>query len=409
MSKSILFVGMVMAVFASLAMAAPSLQDIGAPIDGHHTSSSSDPDFADNTITRPLAITPDGAYVGGNALDGSGNSTGFLYEVATDQCRNVYGGGYNTDVTGVGYTASGAIMANGKDSGWNSVNISADGGANWSKKRYTNIGPYSLGSFNTAAGVPSVTNSGGNGAVGNTYATMYDAVAGGGLYAGGIDAADGLLTLFNMKNTTSSDKYVGGISSEGVAVGERDNHNYVVRLDQSPNAAYFRGLGAEGDNNGRAYDISDDGAWAVGYSDGGSGNRAYLKDMSDLAGLAIELPGLPGATYTYAYGISGDGSYAVGISNGTGLGEQAILWDLTGATPVAIHLNTFFTNLGLMGDFTDLFKPYSVGVNASGEPVVSGRGTVSSGAEVGWVATVPEPATFGLLLLGLPLMLRRRR
>jgi len=404
MLKRTLFVGMVMAVFASVAMAAPSLVDIPVPtVDGLGGT------YPGYTLTRPYAMTSDGAYVAGTASDGT-TTRGILYEVATDTTKIVYGGGYNTAATGVGYTASGAIMVNGMDSGWNSVNISADGGNTWVKKRYTNIGPYALGSFNTAAGVPSTTNSNGYGAVGTTYGTMYSTASGGAFLAGGIEAAGGLFkagTPFAIKSGGTT-RYLGGISSEGVAVGDRDGLNYVVRLDQLPNAAFFRALGPVGDNNGRAWDISDDGAWAVGHSSDGTGTWAYVKDLSDLTGAATQLPGLPGATYSYAYGISGDGSYAVGISNGTGLGEQAMLWDLTGATPVAIHLNTFFTNLGLMGDFTNLFKPYSVGVNANGEPVVSGRGYISSGAEVGWVATVPEPATLALLLLGLPLLRRRR-
>ncbi|MDM8004959.1 MAG: hypothetical protein QUV05_02240 [Phycisphaerae bacterium] len=395
---------------ATSALALPFLRDIPAP-----TVSAIAGDYTGYTLTQPYGITPDGAYVTGTATNSSNAKVGFLYRVSDDITTTVSGGSINTAATGIGYTATGAIMVNGMDNGWNSVNISSDGGNTWSGRRYTNIGPYALGSFNTAAGVPSTTNSGGKGAVGNTYATVYHAVDGGAVYAVGVDSADALLIQpayptfpFPLKSYTAADKYAGGISSEGVAVGQRAGQNYVMRLDQTPNAAYFRALGGVGDNNGKAWDISDDGAWAVGNSSDGPGTWAYVKDLSDLTGAATKLPGLEGATYSYAYGISGDGSYAVGISNGTGLGEQAMLWDLTGPTPVATHLNTFFTDLGLMGDFTNLFKPYSVGVNANGEPVVSGRGYISSGAEVGWVATLPEPAGVVLLALG-SLLLRRRR
>jgi len=401
-----MFVSMLaVALVASTAMAASILQDIGAPTDGGHSSA---PNYVNHTLTRPYAITSDGAFVGGTAYLQDGTAAaGFCYEVATDKNNMVVAGGYTTVISGIGYTATGKLMVNGKDSGWNSVNISGNNGYTWSKKRYTNIGPYSLGSFNTAAGVPSTTNSGGHGAVGNTYATMYNAADGGALYAGGINAADGLIPLFPMKSVPGTNKYVGGISSEGVGVGKRAGNNYVVRLDQSPNAAYFKGLDPA-NNNGTAYDISDDGAWAVGYSKKADGsNRAYVKDMSDLAGLATELPGLAGAEATYAYGISGAGEYATGISWSSAGGEQAVLWDLTGVSPTVLDLTAFATGQGIMGDFTNLFKSYSVGVNANGEPVVAGRGS-TAGGEVGWVLTVPEPASLLLLALGLPFLRRRR-
>jgi len=409
MRRFMLFLG-VLAFVTSYAMAVPVLVSIPAPLDGAHTSGS-DPDYSNNTITRPLAMTSDGAYVAGQANDGS-QDVGFLFNVVTGNCYDVYGGGFNDKASGVGYTDAGDIMVNGRDSGWNSVNITSNGGATWSKKRYTNIGPYSLGSFNTAAGVPSQTNSDGNGSVGTTYASMYNGADGGGLYAGGIESAGGLFkagTPFNMKSVPGTDHYIGGISREGVAVGERDNSNYVVDVGAAHGGDKFRALGASGDTNGRAWDISDDGQWAVGNSDGGSGPRAYVKDMTTgLDDPAVELPSLAGATYSYAYGVSGAGEYACGISNSTTEGEQAILWDLTGATPVLIYLNQFATNAGIMGSFTDLFKPYSVAVNDDGYPVVSGRG-MQGANEVGWVMTLPEPATLSFLALGGLALLRRRR
>ena len=46
------------------------------------------------------------------------------------------------------------ISATGMKAMSTQVDISANNGSTWSKKRYTNLGPYSLGSFTTAAGPP---------------------------------------------------------------------------------------------------------------------------------------------------------------------------------------------------------------------------------------------------------------
>jgi hypothetical protein len=89
--------------------------------------------------------------------------------------------------------------------------------------------------------------------------------------------------------------------------------------------------------------------------------------------------------------------------------EMAVLWDTLYNTE--INLTQWASDHGILGAFTgNLRRAYAVGVNADGEPVVTGYGFASS-VQSGWtgyVLTLPEPASLMLLMLGLPVLHRRR-
>lgn len=112
-------------------------------------------------------------------------------------------------------------------------------------------------------------------------------------------------------------------------------------------------------------------------------------------------------TRGYVYGASPDGRWASGmIYRGM---ERAALWDTQ--TGTVIDLTDWASNHGILDGFTgNLRRAYTVGVNAEGFPVIAGVGVGPNGANnIGFVLTLPEPATLAFLALGALPLLRRRR
>jgi hypothetical protein len=374
----------------------------------------------DSTVqvgTLPTSITPDGAYIGGTAglaFLGSGVDTGFVYNVASGTSAHVIAGGYQGSVNGIGYqypTAGGRkLVIGGSNSGWQSMNTSADG-ATWTKVRRTDTHAYGGGS-NTVAG------SGGP----VVYGTFFTPNSGTpNLYVDAITDGNAWASAPDVKGTSSA-AVVLGVSSTGVAVGYRQvssvNNNYVLTFegDGGLGAAYVAGLA--GDNRGELWDIADNGTYAGGASPKSDDSRlwAYVRNMS--TGNVYALPTIGGpntqtVTVSRVYGMSPDGNYAVGMDYSYGM-EKAVLWDLHDINNItALDLTQYATDHGILGAFTgNLRRAYAMGIDAQGNPVITGTGYASSLEADGWtgyVLTLPEPTTVLLLALGGAAVLRRRR
>ena len=105
---------------------------------------------------------------------------------------------------------------------------------------------------------------------------------------------------------------------------------------------------------------------------------ARLPDFSDAARE-------PGTTWAVTpFGCSADGRYAVGVCyRGADKGERAVLWDTGNADTnkwTVLDLTDVAAAEGILGSFNKLERAYSVGVNASGKPVVAGCGKYADGS-----------------------------
>lgn len=386
------------------------------------------PPLAGDTATTPNAITPDGAYVVG--LSGT---RGFLYPVGGAASINVLSsdGAQSTTANGIGYrTQAGQqqLIISGLSSGYVTEYMTTDGGATFGVKRrntsYTNNtvqGRNQLGSAgNTDAYFVTSRNSG---------STALDINRGTGPWPATI--------VTGPKGMATGDTgRMDAIGATGSAVGSRVNSsirkNYRMDFNHAtptatPAAYYFRGLSTTNLEQGEALDISEDGLAVAGWSPVGASttNSNAYKAQFSFSGTSyswVRTDMLPetgletgSTTRTVAYAISPDGRYLAG---GSYQGVwHAMLWDTADPDPskwTYLDLWNFAQAKGIMDGFTRLERVWSVGLQpGTGYPVVTGTGVWSpdGGATTysrGFVMVVPEPATVGLLLLGLPLLRRRR-
>lgn len=365
--------------------------------------------------TLPTSITPDGQYVGGTAglgFAGSGKDTGFVWD-AVNGSKSFNAGGLQMSVNGIGYrypTAGGVeLVVGGANASDQSMSMSTNGGLTWVKQRRT--GTAYDGSMNTVAGT-------GGPVIYSTFFTPNSGTPT--LYIDGRNDA-GWLTTAAVGKGTSSASTVRGVSSGGVAVGSRqvsgvDNNYVLTYTGTTPGNVYTAGLA--GDNRGSLWDIADNGTIAGGQSpvsDGRTGSWPYIRVMS--TGAVKELPNLGGTSQTVnnglVYGVSPDGQWAVGMDYTNGI-ELAVLWDLRDLNNIQItNLTQFATDAGILDGFTgNLRRANAMGIDANGNPVITGIGYNASAEANGWtgyVLTVPEPATLTFLALGGLAMLRRRR
>lgn len=368
----------------------------------------------------PRGITPDGRFVGGVAglaLGSGGQDTGFVFDTWTGVAGQVIGGGYNESVDGIGYWTDGTttkVVVVGANSGWQSMNawdISTnwDGVTHWEKNRRTSTHAYIGSGTNRVAGTSDGTLLH---AVFQTHNTQ--------LYIDtytGVDNGSGLMLVTTPdKKGTTENATMHGISNAGLAVGTRGGRLYTLQYTGSGGgSAAFVNAAPNGSDEGTFYDIADDGSIM-----GGSGrsflpgNWAFVYDGTR----SIQLPTLTLGDTLYAtmgvvYGISPNGEYAVGMDYSMGR-EMAVLWDLRDLDNiVAIDLTAYATEHGILGPFDgNLRRATAIGINADGNPVITGIGyaqTLEANGWTGFVLTIPEPATLTFLGLGALALLRRRR
>jgi hypothetical protein len=149
-----------------------------------------------------------------------------------------------------------------------------------------------------------------------------------------------------------------------------------------------------------ARNISKDGSYVVGWGESESGIEAFHWSASNgMIGLG-DLDG--GEFYSNAWDISANGSIVVGESITT-LGYEAFIWDSTNGMRNIKDL--LVSDLGL--DMAGWILTNAKGISADGLTIVGG-GINPDGYEEAWIATIPEPATISILLIG-GLLLRRRK
>ncbi len=141
--------------------------------------------------------------------------------------------------------------------------------------------------------------------------------------------------------------------------------------------------------------ISADGSVIVGYSASPlpvPAAEAFRWEDGVMTGLGVG---------GFAWAVSADGSVIVGENR---ISDCAFMWDAKYGTR---DLKDVLVNeCGV--DLTGWTLISARGVSADGLTIV-GYGTNSAGFTEGWIATIPEPATFLLLSLGALALLKKRR
>jgi len=370
-----------------------------------------------DTASSGRALTSDGKYVVGL----SGTAVGFSWEVGspTAPIAIVGGGAWSfTTATGLGYRNVGGVkelVAHGMSAGYSSTVYSTNGGAYWEKGMRATVG------VGSAPGIGAASTLGALGVDDSWYSGWKsDSTSSATMYVEKVNGSPPALVSRDSKGTTQTSG-ITGTSGTGKAVGMRKGdgtNNYNTRWQYNGTGGatqtYFNGL--SGNSFGQAWAVSADGNKIFGMSavsGGRTGNWPYMRD--EVANTIVELPRqstLSGSvTNALPYGASADGRWAVGMDY-QGM-ERAVLWDTLNMK--VIDLTKYAIANNILDGFTgNLRRGYSVGVNAQGQPVVTGQGVwYAKGSTVaytrGFVLTVPEPGTMAFLVLGGLALLRRRR
>lgn len=365
------------------------------------------------------AVSPDGKYVVG--VSGTSALGGYMYDVASGTVIQPNAAGAAPSVaTGIAYrtdpvSAQQQLVIDGMSAGYQANWMTTDGGATWGAKRRDTA--------YTSATVLPVANSLGAVAGSDKFYQVIRDTARSRLYCNqGSNTWDSVAPPWftnNIYKSIPSGDFgsLNGVSASGRAVGYRITasvgswrQNYV--LDYPPSSAlawHFNGLA--GTTEGEAFSIDPSGTNIFGHSPvldgrfGKWGYKAVVTTALNSLQTVDELPNFPDtdglATGTAAvpYGCSADGRYAVGMSyRGQ---EKAVLWDTAGTDTnnwTVVDLTDLATSEGILGNFTRLYRAYSVGVNGAGNPVITGVGTYFDGAGtyvrgfVMVVGTVQTPA-----------------
>lgn len=365
-----------------------------------------------DTANTAQAMTPDGKYVVGT----SGTANGYIFDTATQAIYTITNpNGTSQRGHGVGYrTHNGVdqlVVHGSGPAGWQAIytyDLSGQpGSGTWNSNNMW------LQSAEAAATRTDTYNTmamqGFGSEIGYTATALGASTAGTKNYKLVHSKIDSTDTNISQQDTTAGKLVGGGISSAGVAGFEK--------LVSSVKSNWTRAYGSAGATQtnaltasvrGSIFAMAADGSRAFGF-DNGAGTNAYAFDLNSSGTFTAtyQLP-TPGATSTSsAYGASADGKYAVGrIYNGV---ENATLWNLTNTAAITVtDLTSWASSRGVLGSFTRLDRAASIGVNGSGELVVSGYGTTASGSRA-FVLTMPEPATLSFLAIGGLALLRRRR
>ena len=211
---------------------------------------------------------------------------------------------------------------------------------------------------------------------------------------------EGMVGLSDLTGFKSGYSIAWGVSVDGsVIVGESASYRGVNEAFRWTKEEGMVGLGflyvptepPEAESQAKA--ISADGSVIVGWSTSSRlGYEAFRWEDGVMTGLGI---------IGCAYAVSADGSVIVGA---TIFDRSAFIWDETNG---ARDLKDVLVNdCGL--DLTGWTLERATGISADGLTIV-GYGTNPDGLTEGWIAVIPEPATFLLLAFGGLALLKKRR
>jgi uncharacterized membrane protein len=185
--------------------------------------------------------------------------------------------------------------------------------------------------------------------------------------------------------------HVSGISADGSAL---------VGFSSDPAWAPVRWSVTDGSTvipDSQYLAISDDGLVVVGGRSSATGLEAFR--WTQVSGM-VGLDDLPGGTFdSVAEATSGNGAVVVGRGT-TAIGSEAFMWTAAGGMKNLADLLRNDNGLDLSHGASSGHLEVATGVSSDGRTIV---GWGSSGA---WIATipVPEPSTFVLVCIYLPLM-----
>jgi probable HAF family extracellular repeat protein len=197
--------------------------------------------------------------------------------------------------------------------------------------------------------------------------------------------------------------YAWGVSGDGsVIVGQGTSSSGTEAFRWQ--AGVMTGLGdlAGGTFESFASDITLDGSVVVGKGTGASGGEAFRWEGGVMTGLG-QLGGVP----TIAYAVTADGSTIVGTAyDSNAYNGVATIWDAQhGMRDLKAVLQQEF---GL--DLSAYVLTSANGISIDGLTIAGTGRSLSSGQQIGWMVTIPEPATLPLFASGmLGLAMKRRR
>ena len=201
-------------------------------------------------------------------------------------------------------------------------------------------------------------------------------------------------SVYSSANRVSADGSVivgGSDSSSGYEVFHWTSGGGMVGLGYLP-----------GGSVSEAYGVSADGSVIVGLGTvGESGLEEAFRWTS--GGGMVGLGDLPGGSFSFALSVSADGSVIVGES-ALPSGDQAFHWTSGGGMQSLRDLLI----AGGVTELTNWSLESATGVSADGLVFV-GYGTNPSGHPEAWIATIPEPSSLVLALVGLTALIGRQR
>lgn len=184
-------------------------------------------------------------------------------------------------------------------------------------------------------------------------------------------------------------------SSSGTEAFRWTNDEGMVGLGDLPGGSFFS----------RAIKVSGNGRVIVGHGTNATGEEAFRWIDGVMSGLGD----LPGGLSSRSCSMSAsyDGTVVVGVANAIGeipeIVGEAFIWDVQHGMRALSAVLTEEHGINLQG-----WMLYAAtAVSADGQTIV-GYGLNPSGSPEAWVATIPEPSTFLLLMFGVTGVLRRR-